>query len=130
MTMMACDGCKAEISKQAKECPKCGHPIKSAANLSGSQIVSGLVFSSIVLWFYFDGGLEQQAAKNMQQIENQVASDSVKQYDIAKTQGDKMQICVQAGIVSAAYLQAKDEPNYQQCKKREQIDCAKAGIPH
>ena len=41
-------------------------------------------------------------------IEKQVAKDTIKQYEIAKQQGDKMQICVQAGLVAAAQLQAKD----------------------
>ena len=65
----------------------------------------------------------------MQQIENQVAEDAVKQYEIAKDQGDKMQICVQAGLASAAYLQAKDKENYNKWKAIEKADCRAAGMP-
>lgn len=36
---------------------------------------------------------------------------------------------VKAGFVSAAYLQAQDEPNYQNWKNIEKADCEKAGIP-
>jgi hypothetical protein len=31
--------------------------------------------------------------------------------------------------VSAAYLQAKDEPNYQRWEKIEKDDCSRAGMP-
>ncbi len=52
-------------------------------------------------------------------IENQVAEDAVKQYNIAKRQGDKMQTYVQCSLVATAYLQAKDETNYNIWKNRE-----------
>lgn len=61
-------------------------------------------------------------------IEAQVAADSVEQYDIAKKQGDPMMTCVQAGMVSAAYLQAKDDTNYNKWKDIEKSDCSKAGL--
>ena len=65
----------------------------------------------------------------MQSIHEEVAQDLVKQYNIAKRQGDKMQICVQAGLVSAAYLQAKDEAKYRKWKATEKSDCRAAGVP-
>jgi hypothetical protein len=61
----------------------------------------------------------------MQQIENKVADDAVQQYEIAKRQGDKIQTYTQAGMVAAAYLQAKDEANYNKWKAIED-SCAKA----
>lgn len=64
----------------------------------------------------------------MADIENKVAEDSVEQYNIAKRQGDKIQICVQAGLVSAAYLQAKDEAKYTEWKSIESSDCKAAGL--
>lgn len=81
------------------------------------------------MWFLFGGGLEKQAANNLQQIENQVASDQVAQYNIARSQGDPIQICVQAGMVSAAYLQANDSSNYNRWKAIEESDCRVAGMP-
>jgi len=65
----------------------------------------------------------------VEDIYNQVALDAVDQYEIAKRQGDKISICVQAGLVSASYLQAKDEPNYIKWKKIESNDCRRAGLP-
>jgi hypothetical protein len=65
----------------------------------------------------------------MQQAEKKVATDAVAQYEIAQKSGDKIQICVQAGFVSAAYLQAKNEPKYLEWKGIEKTDCAAAGIP-
>ena len=64
-----------------------------------------------------------------QSIEKQVVADAVRQYQIAERQGDRMQICVQAGMVAAAFLQAKDESNYQTWKDTERRRCAAAGLP-
>lgn len=64
----------------------------------------------------------------IQNIENQVAIDAVAQYEIAKRQGDKIQIYVQAGLVAAAYLQAKDEANYKHWKDIEAQAAKDAGI--
>ena len=74
-------------------------------------------------------GCNELANRQMASIEAQVAQDSVAQYNIAKQQGDKMQICVQAGLVSASFLQAKDQANYNKWKSIEKTDCAAAGLP-
>lgn len=62
-------------------------------------------------------------------VNKKVTSDAEKEYEIAKRQGDKMQICVQAGFVAASYLQAHDEEAYNKWKLTEAIDCANAGLP-
>lgn len=80
---------------------------------------------------YFTIGREaehQYVAAGMADIHGQVADDAVAQYAIAKRQGDPVQVCVQAGLVSAAWLQAKDEPRYQAAKATEAADCARAGL--
>lgn len=128
MASIKCENCSNEISKKAATCPKCGHPNKKAAHLSGGQVFLYLAAGIGLWWWWAGGGLEKQAAHEMSKIEDQVAADSVNQYNIAKRQGDAMQICVQAGLVSAAYLQAKDEFNYQQWKSTEAADCERAGI--
>jgi hypothetical protein len=101
------------------------------AENKNSLVQSVLVVVSAVAigWYYFGGGLEKQAANNMQKIEQQVAGDSVEQYVIAKRNGSAMDACAHAGLVSAAYLQAKDETHYQQWEKIERADCARAGVP-
>jgi hypothetical protein len=53
----------------------------------------------------------------------------LKQYEIAKRDGSKMDACVHAGLVAAAYLQAKDEAKYQEWKLTERVDCFIAGVP-
>lgn len=74
--------------------------------------------------------VKKQAAQDMQNITNQVATDSVKQYEIAKRNGaTPIDTCVQAGLVSAAYLQAQDESNYSKWKSIEKSDCERAGVP-
>jgi hypothetical protein len=69
------------------------------------------------------------AQREMAKIEKQVAQDVVKQYEIAKRGGDKMDKCVHAGLVAAAFLQAKDEANYSKWKAIEKSDCAAVGMP-
>lgn len=90
-------------------------------------------FLSFALWaviFSVSGNnvKKQVTLPTMNNIYQQVADDAVAQYRIAERQGDKIQICVQAGFVSAAYLQAQDESNYQNWKNIEKADCGKAGI--
>jgi hypothetical protein len=65
----------------------------------------------------------------MDGITRKVALDAVAQYEIAKRGPDKIQTCVSAGMVAAAYLQAKDEANYNAWKTKERDDCAAAGVP-
>jgi len=66
--------------------------------------------------------------KFMQDIHNKVVSDAVTQYGIARRNGTPMDVCVQAGLVSAAYLQAQDETGYKRAKETEKADCARAGL--
>ena len=64
----------------------------------------------------------------MNDIQQQVATDSVKAYELSKKGGDKAEICVKAGLVAEAYNQAHDEPNYLSWKQTERADCVAAGI--
>lgn len=96
--------------------------IKIAKNLLA------LLFLSAVALVVVVACTAGNADKMMNDIENQVAIDSVEQYEIAKKQGDPIMTCVQAGMVSAAYLQAKDETKYNEWKSVERTDCEAAGI--
>ena len=66
---------------------------------------------------------------NLEGIPEKVASDAVEQYNIAKRKGSAMDACVQAGMVAAAYLQAKDEAKYGAWLKTKKGDCTSAGLP-
>jgi hypothetical protein len=88
-------------------------------------------FKAVVTVAVFGGGYwfyRHSLTTGMDDVHNQVAADAVARYEIAKRQGDPMQTCVQAGMVSAAFLQAKDEANYTRWKATEQTDCAQAGM--
>ena len=52
-----------------------------------------------------------------------MAADAVRQYNIAARNGSPIDICVQAGIVAAAYLQAENEAEYARWKKIEKNNC-------
>lgn len=64
----------------------------------------------------------------MQDIENQVAADAVKQYEIAKRNGSAIDAFSAASMVCAAYLQAKDEANYKKWKEIEKQEAQLAGM--
>jgi hypothetical protein len=126
MALIKCHECGNEVSSEAETCPKCGVTPKSKTNTASAII--GLAVAGLAVWYFFGGGLEQQAAVDMAKIEQQVAVDAVKQYRLAKQNGGAIDLCVHAGMVSAAYLQAKDEANYKSWKKTEKSDCSKAGM--
>ena len=104
----------------------------SGAKTSEQNITKGivsLIFLGIIFWYFWGGGLEIQTGQKLDEIKKQVSADFVQQYQIAKQQGDKIQICVQAGLVSAGYLQEHNSSEYSKWKAIESEDCAKAGMP-
>lgn len=76
-------------------------------------------------------GKAQQAAEvaMMDDIYKKVINDSIDQYNIVKRQGGEIDRCVHAGLVAAAYLQAKKEAQYATWKQIERTDCESAGVP-
>ena len=80
-------------------------------------IISLIVLGGLA-WYFFGGD-----------IEDQVAKDAVKQYELAKKNGTPADICEHAGLVTAAYLQAKNEEKYRTAKAQEEQDCAATGVP-
>lgn len=127
MALQECHECKAQISSEAKTCPHCGVTPRNKTNAL-SAIIGGVIAVGLI-WFFVGGGLERQVAKDMRQIEAQVADDMVQQYHIAKKSGDPIDVCVHAGMVAASYLQAKDDSSYENWKQIETRDCDRAGIP-
>jgi len=99
--------------------PKSGKALKA---------IISIVFLVAIAWYFFGGGVQKQAASQMSDIEKQVALDSEKKYEIAKSGGDKIEIATHAGMVAAAYLQAKDETNYKKWKEIEKVDKKAAGL--
>ena len=81
-----------------------------------------------VLFVFSLVGCDVATDMQMDKVHSKAASDVVEQYEIAKRQGDKMMICAQASVVSAVYLQAKDEAKYNEWKAVEKTDCKAAGI--
>jgi hypothetical protein len=128
MALVQCPECGSEISSDALACPKCGKQTLPA----GASTVSALIGLGLLAgagWFLLGGGLESLSKGSLGNIQKQVAEDAVAQYRIAAGQGNRMQKCVQAGFVAAAYLQAQDSMNYNLWKATEQADCAVAGLP-
>ena len=105
---------------------------KSGVVRWGGAFVGSLVLLAVIM-AGGPGELAQQAQDDyvrdeMQRIENQVAQDAIQQYEIAKRGEDKIQTCTMAGMVSAAWLQAKNEAQYNKWKAIEKEDCKAAGL--
>ena len=100
----------------------------NAQQVTAGQAILVILLMGAGAWFFYGGGLESQAARSLERIEKQVAADSERQYHIAKSGGSAMDACVQAGMVAAAHLQAKDSWNYDKWKKTEKADCERAGL--
>ena len=98
-------------------------------NNKAVQGLIGLVVVIAAIWYFYGGGLEKQTATNLQELHESVAADFEKQYYIAKRQGTAVDAYVQAGIVAASYLHAKDEVNYRRWKAIEKQEAAAAGMP-
>ena len=111
--LKACKACGHQISKTATKCPNCGEKNVN----SGNAIITVIVFFGL-LWFFF----------SYNGIEKSVAKDSIKEYNLTVKGGNKIEICVHAGLVAAAFNQAHDEKNYLKWKKIEERDCKRAGI--
>lgn len=58
------------------------------------------------------------------------AQDQIEVYEIAKRNGDKMQTCMQAGMIAQFFLQSKDEASWKEWSAKEDEDCEAAGIPN
>ncbi|MFG0232335.1 hypothetical protein [Achromobacter sp. 413638] len=89
-----------------------------------TRALIGLIVAAGIGWYFWGGGLDRQAANNVQKIHDKVAQDAVEQYQIAAQSGEKRDVCLQARLVAAAYLQAKNESKYKQWKVTEQADCS------
>ena len=128
MALIKCHECGAQVSSEAKTCPKCGATPKSKTNAIKALI--GIGVAAYIIWFFYGGGWEAETQKNLDQVNKSVAADAVQQYQIAKNNGNPVDICVAAGLVAATFLNAKDESNYSIWKSIESTDCKAAGVPN
>ncbi len=92
------------------------------------QFLISIILIIIFVVYFFGGGFEEQIQRDINKIENQVAIDAIKQYEIAKKNGSSMDAYIQAGLVTTAFLQANDEKNYKKWKKIEEQEAKNAGL--
>ena len=88
-------------------------------------MLKGLIFVLLTLACSRD----QQAAEELAKIHDKVAEDAVAQFEIARRAGDPIQTCASAGLVTAAFLQSKNEAKFREWKEIERAACADAGLP-
>lgn len=97
--------------------------------LGWKEVVGLLLVAAALAWFWLGGGMLKMAEPQMDDIYAKAAGDAVARYEISNRQGDPISKCVQAGLVAAAQLQAKNESEYGRWKTIEMTDCKAAGVP-
>jgi len=60
----------------------------------------------------------------MSGIYHDITNKAINEYNITVRHGDRVDVCVQAGMVVAALLQEGNEKDYAEWKQRERRDCA------
>jgi hypothetical protein len=99
--------------------------IIAIASIAGWTGIKLLTLSSTEIKNQINEDIDEQ----MRAIELKVVIDSIKQYKIAKEHGSAMDAYVQAGLVSAALLQAKESEKYKEWKVIERKEGIRAGMP-
>lgn len=76
-----------------------------------------------------DKEIATESVKLEAQVNVRLIVDAITQYDFVKRAGgDKMEVCLHAGIVTEAYKNIRDESNYRKWKAIEKADCKRAGM--
>jgi hypothetical protein len=68
-------------------------------------------------------------ADSLPDIHQQAINDSITQYGMTQRSGTPIDVCLRAGLVAEAYLQANQETGYKQWKITQHRDCLRAGVP-
>ena len=139
MALLPCKGCGNPVDSLAKTCPKCGRSHPASGNWAKIAFALGIVGVILLMVRQCSMAADEIKAKMPagasvqgafeKAVEQRVVDDSIRQYEIAKRSGTKMDACVHAGFVSAACIQAKDEACFKKWKAVEKSDCSKAGVP-
>lgn len=74
-------------------------------------------------------GCTSPEQKELEDVHREVIKDAIAQYEAIKKSDDKIEVCVYAGMVTAAYVQANNEKEAKKWKDIEDVDCKRAGIP-
>ncbi len=88
-------------------------------------VMSVLLFGYSTVSFLY---LSNAAGNTPSPIVNRAISDQVQQYNAAVKAGSPTDRCVQAGFVASAYIQTKDQTNYQAWSGIRNSECKAAGI--
>jgi len=73
--------------------------------------------------------LEEETKKAEVEFNQKVIDEAIAQYQMVARAGLKQEMCLRAGIVVEAHLQAKQEEDWRVWKQIQYRDCKKAGIP-
>lgn len=61
----------------------------------------------------------------MESIYDKLANDAIHQYNMAVKSGDRIEVCIRAMAVAAAFSQAQDESHYLEWKRLQRYKCGR-----
>ena len=144
---MFCTNCGKEIDDKAAVCTHCGVPVKKANKSSKTWVIVPVMI--IILFVIAIIGLDENngsvaESKNVSKESSQkrsrllnlvedgvagmVADNEIKKFEIANRNGDKMTACLSAGVVKAAFLEAKNEAEFKKWRDIEKKTCRAVGV--
>jgi type VI protein secretion system component VasK len=96
---------------------------------ASSQVIKIAAFSVLlsVAMLLFLGNKFSWFADNKAQ---EAVVKAVQKYESLQQSSNKISICVQAGVVTSAYLQIDDAAKHQEWEAIEKKDCEAAGVPN
>lgn len=124
----------AELDKDGEPEIRLVPPSKSVRRSRTGATVVSVVLGTVALISYGqlrNSGRETHAAEVAQQvrsIERSVVFDAIAQFRTAQRAGDKVDVCVHAGLVTASLIQAKESLALSKWKPIEAFYCARAGL--
>jgi len=93
-------------------------------------IILGISIGAMIFFFMIPWGGFMTESQIEQHVEQKVISDSIKQFNIAMRTENYMDAYIQAGNVTATYLQAEDETAYLKWKEIEKKLERKLGMSY
>lgn len=99
-----------------------------------TQTLAVVALALAAIAYFVLGGKDAAPSVNpvdtgLQDIHDKVAVDAVDQYEIVKRTGGAVERCTYAGMVVAAYVQAKDDASVVKWRAAQKADCDDAGVP-
>jgi hypothetical protein len=97
-------------------------PSASTSSTTMRALLGVLVLLGLISGYHVANAIDQTVQSELTTIDDR-AADEVIQYGYAMRSGTRLDACKQAGVVGAAYLDARNETAYKRWKQIEAENC-------